>query len=726
VTEKQRYLIEGMDCADCALNIERGVGKLDGVNAVQVNLATTLMTVEGTVNPEDIKQRVEKLGYHLKPESARKPAQKQSRFVAGFFPFLLKSTETRLAVIGGAIILVSFLLNRLGVAPIVTTILQIGALLLAGYPIARSALNNLIINHTFNINFLMTIAAIGAVIIGEIPEAASLIFLFAVAEALEAYSTDRARGSLRDLTSLAPAEALRVTPGGEALVPVEQLDIGDRIIIKPGERIPMDGTILRGISPINQAPITGESMPVEKGVGDEVFAGTVNGSGSLEVKITALVQDNMLARIIQLVEAAQASRAPTQRFIDQFARYYTPVMMALALLVAIIPPLFFGEPFLTLADGTRGWVYRGLSLLVIGCPCALVISTPVTIVSAITAAARRGVLIKGGAYLEALQKIKVVAFDKTGTLTLGQPTVTEARSLECTGGETCKACDDMLALAASIERRSNHPLAQAVVREAEGRGLAERYPPADAVITLAGQGLQGEVNGKKATIGNHRLFDNEHPHEDRLCKWVESAEELGQTTMLVSDGERVRGYLAVSDALRPESINVTRELQALGKALAVLTGDNQRSARMVSSTLGVNQVQAGLLPTDKVAAVASLREQNGDVVMVGDGINDAPALAAASVGIAMGGASSAQAMETADVVLMGDGLKQLPFTFRLADFTHRIIVQNVVFALLTKLVFIVLALAGWTTMWMAVLADMGVSLVVIFNGMRPLRFGRSG
>ena len=726
MTNKKTYLIEGMDCADCVMTIERGVRKLDGVESVEVNLATTKMVVEGQVAEDVIRQRVEKLGYSLKQPELRTPENQKAKFFPGFIKYLFSSRENRLALVGGGLILVSFLLRLLGIPEIWTNPLQIVALALAGYPIARSAINNLIINRGFSINFLMTAAAIGAVIIGEIPEAASLIFLFVIAEALEGYTADRARGSLRDLAALAPAQALLMgADGSERIVPVELLKMGDRILVKAGGRIPMDGKILSGSSGINQAPITGESMPVEKTTGDEVFAGTVNGSGTLEIEVTHLVQDNTLARIIHLVEEAQSVRAPAQRFIDQFAKYYTPAMMALALLVAVLPPLLMGEPFLNLADGTRGWLYRGLAMLVIGCPCALVISTPVTIVSAITAAARRGVLIKGGVHLEALQRIRAVAFDKTGTLTLGQPVVAQARSMTCDCDDTCAECDDLLALAASIERRSSHPLAQAVVNAAEKRGLAERYPPAEMVVAIAGRGLQGEVNGKTATIGNHRLFDESHPHSDQLCEWVDSAEALGQTTMLVCDGDKVRGYLAVADELRPESREVIADLKALGKDVAMLTGDNPRAANSVSQVLGVDNVQAGLLPEGKVEAVKQLRSQVGEVVMVGDGINDAPALAAATVGIAMGGASSAQAMETADVVLMASDLRQLPYAFRLSGFTRSIMVQNIAFSLVTKAIFILLALAGLTTMWMAVLADMGVSLLVTFNGMRQLRFERN-
>jgi len=726
LTNKKTYLIEGMDCADCVMTIERGVRKLDGVESVEVNLATTKMVVEGQVAEDVIRQRVEKLGYSLKQPELRTPENQKAKFFPGFIKYLFSSRENRLALVGGGLILIGFLLRLLGIPEIWTNPLQIVALALAGYPIARSAINNLIINRGFSINFLMTAAAIGAVIIGEIPEAASLIFLFVIAEALEGYTADRARGSLRDLAALAPAQALLMgADGSERIVPVELLKMGDRILVKAGGRIPMDGKILSGSSGINQAPITGESMPVEKTTGDEVFAGTVNGSGTLEIEVTHLVQDNTLARIIHLVEEAQSVRAPAQRFIDQFAKYYTPAMMALALLVAVLPPLLMGEPFLNLADGTRGWLYRGLAMLVIGCPCALVISTPVTIVSAITAAARRGVLIKGGVHLEALQRIRAVAFDKTGTLTLGQPVVAQARSMTCDCDDTCAECDDLLALAASIERRSSHPLAQAVVNAAEKRGLAERYPPAEMVVAIAGRGLQGEVNGKTATIGNHRLFDESHPHSDQLCEWVDSAEALGQTTMLVCDGDKVRGYLAVADELRPESREVIADLKALGKDVAMLTGDNPRAANSVSQVLGVDNVQAGLLPEGKVEAVKQLRSQVGEVVMVGDGINDAPALAAATVGIAMGGASSAQAMETADVVLMASDLRQLPYAFRLSGFTRSIMVQNIAFSLVTKAIFILLALAGLTTMWMAVLADMGVSLLVTFNGMRPLRFERN-
>ncbi|GIV64490.1 MAG: ATPase P [Bellilinea sp.] len=718
---EQRYRIEGMDCADCALKIEKGVRQLDGVERVELNFSTAFLTVEGEVSPQAVQKRVEQLGYRLQADSPNLSAGgRVESFLPGLVRYLFASHESRLALLGGGLIALSFLVSAFGVDGWGVVAMQLIALLLAGYPIGRSALVNLWINRNFNMNFLMTVAAIGAVVIGEYPEAASLIFLFAIAEALEGYSAERARRSIRLLADLAPQTALRLTENGEERVAVEHLHPGERVIIPAGERIPTDGVVLKGFGAVNQSPITGESLPVEKAPGDEVFAGSINGSTVLEVEVTRLAADNTLNRIIRMVEKAQASKARAERFVDQFARYYTPAMLVLALLVATLPPLLFGQPLLNLPDGTRGWLYRGLALLVIGCPCALVISTPVTVVSAIAAGAQKGVLFKGGVFLEALSRVRAVAFDKTGTLTRGTPVVTTYRAVECADGSDCELCRDVLALACALERRSQHPLAQAVVQAAAVRGLENRYPPAEKVSALNGNGLQGKVNGQMATIGSHRLFEVEHPHPDQLCRWVETAENLGQTTMLVCDGNRVRGYLAVSDSLRPESEQVVARLKRMGVEPFMLTGDNPAAAQSVAGQVGVQQVYAGLMPEDKTRMIQELRSRHTVVAMVGDGINDTPALAAANVGIAMGGAASAQAMETADVVLMSEGLNRLPFAIRLARLAQRIIRQNIAFSLLTKIIFILLALVGWTTMWMAVLADMGVSLLVTFNGMRPL------
>ncbi|HKZ82651.1 MAG TPA: heavy metal translocating P-type ATPase [Anaerolineae bacterium] len=720
----REYSIDGMDCADCALKIEKGVRQLRGVRDVRVDFATAKLHVDGAVSADSVRERAQALGYRLIESrgSLLHAPRPTLHAPLGFGHYLLGRIETRLALVGGGVILLAFLLGSMQIiGETVQDVLYAAALALAGYPIARSGLGNLIVNRDFNINLLMTIAAVGAFIIGETTEAATMIFLFAIAEALEGYTADRARDSLRQLMELAPAQAIRLSAGREESVPVDALRVNDMILVKPGERIPMDGVVTAGASDVNQAPITGESLPVRKGVSEEVFAGTVNGGGALEVRVTHLAQDNTLSRIIRLVEEAQSVRAPSQRFIDQFARVYTPAMVLLAVLVAFLPPLLFQAPLLDTPDG-HGWLYRALALLVIACPCALVISAPVTMISAITAAARRGVLVKGGAYLEALGQVKVFAFDKTGTLTRGAPVVTAYRSVDCETGGECVLCDDVLALASALERRSAHPIAHSVVAAAEQRGLAGAYAPAEDVAMQAGSGVQGRVNGRLATLGNHHLFDADHPHNERLCEWVESAEADGQTTMLLCDGDRVRGYIAVADEVREDSRRAIADLRALGLETVMLTGDNAIVAQAVGHSVGVDDVRAGLMPEDKLEAINEMEARREGVAMVGDGVNDTPALAAATVGVAMGGAGSAQALETADVALMADSLYELPFAVRLSRFTRRLIAENVTISIGVKLVFMLLALAGLASLWMAVLADMGVSLLVTLNGMRPLAF----
>jgi Cd2+/Zn2+-exporting ATPase len=715
------YTVEGMDCADCAEHVEQGVSRLPGITHARVNFATGLLDVQGSAPEKAIRARVEELGYRLALPVRAASAAPRASGVVGFARFLLAQPETRLALVGGVLLLASLAFVPLGLPPLAAQLTQIAALAVAGYPVARSGIANLVINRTVSINLLMTIAAVGAVVLGDTSEAATLIFLFDLAEALEGYTTERARRTLGELRELAPARALRLDETGrEQPVAVEALNPGDRILVKPGERVPMDGTVLIGSSELNQAPITGESVPVVKAPGDPVYAGTVNGSGALEVRVTRLAADTTLARIVRMVTEAQNTRAPSQRFIDRFARVYTPAVVAVAVLVAAVPPLLFGQPLLN-SGGQVGWLYRALALLVIACPCALVISAPVTIISAITAAARQGVLFKGGAHLETLAGVKQLAFDKTGTLTRGAPAVTLHRSVDCTGDPACGECDELLALASALERRSAHPLAQAVVVAAEARGVAERYPAAVGTTQINGRGLQGWVDGRLATIGNHALFDDLHPHSDGLCELVEHAEQRGQTAMLLCDGDRVRGFIAAADEVRPESRDVVAQLRGLGLRTAMLTGDNPTAAREVGALLGIDDVRAGLLPEEKVSAVQQLAASGGVLAMVGDGINDAPALAAAGLGVAVGGAGSAIAMETADVVLMSGDLTRLPFAVRLSRFALRLIRQNVAFSLGIKLAFILLALGGWATLWMAVAADMGVSLLVTFNGLRPLK-----
>jgi len=716
---EHRYRLYGLDCADCAREVEHALYDLPGLHRVQVDFASGWLSLEGeTIPTSEVERRVSALGYRL--EMAPSPQAARPKRSGGFLGYLLVTPETRLTLWGALLLIIGLALLLWPTLRPLSLWFQAAALLLAGYPLARHALMGWLYSRELGINALMTLAAVGAVIIGEMTEAATLVVLFALAEALEGYTTERTRRTLDSLRSLLPEEALRLTPEGEERVPVTSLRVGDRVRIRPDDRIPVDGRVRAGNSEVNQAPITGESLPVEKHPGDEVFAGSINGRGSLEIEVIRPAHESALQRILAGVMEAQAQRPPFQRFVDRFARYYTPAVVILAVLIATLPPLFFRQPFLNPPEGGRGWLYRGLALLVIACPCALVMSTPITYFSALTAAARRGILIKGGRHLEALHQVRVVAFDKTGTLTLGSPHLTRVRAVDCRGGERCDRCDDLLALAEAMERESRHPLARAVLQATVERGLEGQHPPAQAITLLPGLGLKARFNGHEALLGNHRWFDEAHPHPETLCQEVRTLEAHGHTAVLLQFDGQVRGYLTFMDRPRPESRATVAWLQRHGRHTALLSGDQPAAARTIAHALGIGEVHAPLLPAEKLQALRELRQRYGAVAMVGDGVNDTPALAAAQVGIAVGGAHSAQAMETADVVLMNDTLKPLPFLFRLADLTHRLVRQNVAFSLVTKLAFVLLAALGQATLWMAVLADMGVSLLVAFNGMRPL------
>lgn len=729
---QQIYTIGNMDCANCAKEVETGVRNLQGVTSAQVDFATSKLTLEGDVSFTALKQRVESLGKTISAPPPEPDIAPKRRGIIGFLSYLAAKHETQFALVGGAIIIAGMLLSLVLTGQIVglgaahgieteTTAAPIDlfisgiytiAMAIAAFPIAKNGINTLRVNRTFSINLLMTIAAVGAILIGEFLEAAVVIFLFAIGEALEGYTADRARDSLRSLLALKPTQAILLRDNRELTVHVNDLRVNDRILVKPGERIPMDGIVENGSSGVNQAPITGESMPVNKTSGSEVFAGSINGSGALEIIVTRLAADNTLSRIIRLVEEAQSSRSASQRMIDRFANYYTPGVVVVALVVAVLPPLVFNAPFYSTATET-GWLYRALTMLVIACPCALVISTPVTVISAITAAARRGVLIKGGIHLETLGTVKAVAFDKTGTLTKGQPAITAIHALD--GNHRT-----LLAQAAAVEQRSTHPLAQAVVFAANQQKIA--FTPAENVENLAGQGIRGSVNGKIITVGSHSLFDVDYPHHSEVCDLISTAEANGQTAMLVANNRAMTGFITTADEIRATSADVVSQLHQLGLQTTMLTGDNATVAQSVGAQTGVQHIRAGLLPQDKVTAVQTLRTEYQSVMMVGDGINDTPALAAATVGVAMGGAGSAQAMETADVVLMADDLTQLPFAIRLSRFARQLIQQNIGLSLGMKLLFLVLAATGGVSMWTAIFADVGMSLIVTLNGMRPLRY----
>jgi Zn2+/Cd2+-exporting ATPase len=793
MTEILDLNITGMDCADCALTLEKGVGKLDGINACKVNFATAKMQLSGNINEEAVQKYIKSLGYDVADVGDR------PQIISGWALAwdVIRRPRNAFALTGMVLVILAFLLGWWGVPePIKIALLSMGGLVGMYYP-ARSGWAALRSGQGLDMNVLMTVAAVGAFAIGEYGEAATVIVLFSLGEALEGFTMQRARDSIRSLMLLAPPEATLLTAcmdceehlgqpfpasekpsfsdiqaqsssaepkslaftqtyeGGpcpwcgthEQVLPVEALKVGDLILVKPGERIPMDGIIHSGHSAVDQAPITGESVPVEKQIGAEVFAGTVNGDGALEIEITHLAADNTLARLIHLVEEAQAQKTPVQRFVDRFARIYTPAVVITALLIATLPPLFFGQPFLDTPEA-HGWLYRALAMLVIACPCALVIATPVTVVSAISVLARRGVLVKGGIYLENLGRIQVMAFDKTGTLTHGRPELTALACVDdcCHAAKAarqqnasfeCVHCQEMLTLAAAVESRSTHPLAGAIIRAARSAVLPELN--ASQVENLPGRGIRGVVAGKQVIVGNHELFHTENggiqvadcalflaeptsiTGQD-FCERVEAEEAAGQTVMIVGVDEQLLGYLAVSDPIRHTSRSALSALRREGiQQLLMLTGDNRAVAQTVGAELGVDDIRAGLLPGEKLQAVQGLMEDFEQVAMVGDGINDAPALAAASLGIAMGGAGAAQALETADIALMADDLSQLPAAIRLGRKALRIIRFNIWFALLIKAVFLVTAFMGVATLWMAVFADMGASLLVTLNGMRLLR-----
>ncbi|WP_233799574.1 heavy metal translocating P-type ATPase [Paraburkholderia sp. HP33-1] len=563
-------------------------------------------------------------------------------------------------------------------------------------------------NGNLNINALMSIAVTGAALLGQWPEAAMVMVLFTIAELIEARSLDRARNAIEGLMRLTPAEASVQQPDGAwRPVHVDAIAPGALVRVKPGERIALDGEIVAGRSSVDQAPITGESLPVDKATGDAVFAGTINQAGSFDYRVTAAAGNTTLARIIHAVEEAQGTKAPTQRFVDEFARVYTPIVFAIALAVALVPPLLFGGAW-------HAWVYKALVLLVIACPCALVISTPVTIVSGLAAAARKGILIKGGVYLEQGRKLSRLALDKTGTITHGKPVQTE---FEVVGDEA-----DALGyrtLAASLAGRSDHPVSMAIAAAANDDGVEHLH--VDAFEAITGRGVRGDIDGIAYWLGNHRLIEELGRCSPQLEARLDALEEQGKTVVMLANAQRVLALFAVADTVKETSRAAVAELRRLGVGTAMLTGDNRHTAEAIAHQVGVDEARGDQLPEDKLDAVAQWSADGATVGMVGDGINDAPALARADIGFAMGAMGTDTAIETADVALMDDDLRKIPAFIRLSKATYAVLVQNIALALGIKSVFLVLTLMGFGTMWMAVFADVGASLLVVGNGLRLLR-----
>ncbi|CAM5182948.1 Cd2+/Zn2+-exporting ATPase OS=Castellaniella defragrans OX=75697 GN=HNR28_000757 PE=3 SV=1 [Castellaniella defragrans] len=560
-----------------------------------------------------------------------------------------------------------------------------------------------------DINALMSIAVTGALILGQWAEAAMVMVLFTLAERIEAHSLDRARHAVQDLMQLAPDRArVQQADGGWDDLAARDVPVGATVRVLPGERIALDGEVLSGESTVDQSPITGESLPVDKAQGDPVYAGTINTTGVLDYRVSLAARDSTLARIIQSIETAQASRAPTQRFVDRFARVYTPLVVGLAALIAVVPPLAG-------LGGWQEWIYKALVLLVIACPCALVISTPVSIVSGLAAAARHGILVKGGAHLEQGYRLRWLALDKTGTVTQGHPTLNHSEPLGNLDASQCHA------LAAGLASQSDHPVSQAI---AQGLNVSGAIPPIQ-LQALPGRGIQGVIEGRAYLLGNHRLI-----HERGLCSptleaRLETLERQGRTVVLLSDTESVLALYTVADAVKPESAAAIRELHDLGIQTAILSGDNPHTVAAIAREVGVTRAEGNLLPEDKLLAVQRLADTGATVGMVGDGINDAPALARADIGFAMGAMGTDAAIETADVALMDDDLRKIPWFIRLSRATHRVLIQNITLALGLKLAILILTVAGLGTLWLAVLADVGASLLVVGNGLRLLRPSQS-
>ena len=697
---KVRYRVDNMDCPTEEALIRKKLAGVDGITGLDFNLMQHVLTVShGLKSLEPVESALSAIGMRAQRlDSPDRVTPMDGIPKTNWWPLAMAGVLATLAEVADLV--------RVGPEwlVLVFALASVACCGLTTYKKGWIALRNA----NLNMNALMSIAVTGAMAIGSWPEAAMVMVLFTIAELIEAKSLDRARNAIRGLMDLSPDTAtVRQANGGWLQIPAREVTVGAIVRVKPGERIALDGVVTSGHSAVNQAPITGESLPVDKSEGDTLFAGTINETGSFEYRVTAEASDSTLARIIHAVESAQGSRAPTQRFVDQFARVYTPAVFALALLVAIVPPLVFGQAW-------HDWIYKALVMLVIACPCALVISTPVTIVSGLAAAARKGILIKGGVFLEEGRKLVALALDKTGTITHGKPVQTDFIVLQ--GDE-----EHARLMAASLAARSDHPVSLAISRAATESGFALRA--VDDFSAIPGRGVLGRVDGHDYHLGNHRLIEELGLCSEAIESQLFALERQGKTVVLLAGQAGVLAIFAVADTVRDTSKPAIAELHALGVKTVMLSGDNVHTAEAIAREVGIDEARGNLLPEDKLHVIESLlaADTAGRVGMVGDGINDAPALAKASIGFAMGAAGTDTAIETADVALMDDDLGKIATFVRLCRLTSTILKQNIALALAIKAVFLALTFAGQATMWMAVFADMGASLLVVANGLRLLR-----
>jgi len=708
-----QWRIDAMDCPTEETLIRKQLASMDSISALEFNLMQrTLSAIHFKGTEGTIEAAIASLGMQAVPVKEGAPA-----------PELTASPKQQyralaLAAGGLALALGAEITHWLEWPSMVSAALAVIAILMCGLSTYRKGL--IALRHgELNINALMSIAVTGAAVIGQWPEAAMVMALFTISELIEARSLDRARLAIRSLLQLAPdtTTVLQTDGSWKELAP-DALSIGDIVRVRPGQRIALDGVITQGQTSINQSAVTGESLPVDKKAGDIVFAGTLNESGEFQFKVTATSQNSTLARIIHAVEEAQSERAPTQRFVDQFARYYTPAVVLIAVAVAVLPPLLFAQPWLA-------WIYKALVLLVIACPCALVISTPVTIVSALTAASKRGLLVKGGVYMENGRRLRWLALDKTGTITHGKPVQTEMAVLPAAQAKPAQTRQ----IAASLAGRSDHPVSLAIAKAAQADNID--FLPVEQFTALAGQGTRGVIYGVRYYLGNLRLIEALNLLAPEIAQHINTLEQKGQTVVALATDQAVLALFAVADSIKPTSQQAIAELHQLGVQTLMLSGDNQHSAQAIALQAGIDEARGNQLPEDKrqaieekLAQVKTRGDQKNMVGMVGDGINDAPALARADIGFAMGAAGTDTAMETADVAIMDDDLRKIPLFIRLSKRTHRILLQNITLALGIKLVFLLLTVAGYGTMWMAVFADVGASLLVVLNGLRMLRSSR--